>query len=64
MSDSQPNPTSGASNKTGIQEVSHSTGAAQTSSNDKPPQRHENSTAANFLTSPLSEKDKASLGIK
>jgi hypothetical protein len=64
MSDSQPNPTSGASNKTGIQEVSHSTGAAQTGSNDKPPKRHENPTAASSLSTRLSKKDKAALGIR
>jgi hypothetical protein len=63
MSESQPNSTSGASNKTGIQEVNHSTSAAQTGSNDKPPKRHENPTAASFLSTPLSEKDKAALGI-
>jgi hypothetical protein len=64
MSDSQPNPTPGASNKIGIQKVNHSNGAAQTRSNDKPPQRHENRTAASFLASPLNEDDKAALGIK
>jgi hypothetical protein len=64
MSESQLNPTSGASNKTGIQEVNHSTGTAQTGSKDKPPQRHENPTAASFLSTPLSEKDRAALGIR